>query len=203
MVIENLFYQQRVTRVFDLKGSTRARYVAEDDECTFEQALLRRRRKKQWKRSELSSLEVDALESSEPTEPSAKEEDGEASQRVLLDDNFVQLNSGRPFPLKKRAKEYLDKAVMNDTSFLSVVNVVDYSILLGVDESGFAVKAGIIDYLRQYDIIKKMEHMSKSVGMLTGQAEPTIIEPSQYKRRFLLALDRYFMEVPDAWSEGG
>jgi hypothetical protein len=28
---------------------------------------------------------------------------------------------------------------------------------------------GIIDYMRQYDIIKKMERMGKSVGMIAGQ----------------------------------
>jgi 1-phosphatidylinositol-3-phosphate 5-kinase len=41
-----------------------------------------------------------------------------------------------------------------------------------------------------------MERMGKSVGMLTGQAEPTIIQPSQYKRRFTAAMERYFMTVP-------
>jgi 1-phosphatidylinositol-3-phosphate 5-kinase len=52
----------------------------------------------------------------------------------------------------------------------------------------------------QYDIIKKMERVGKgSVGMLTGQAEPTIIQPSQYRKRFTLAMERYFMTVPDKW----
>jgi len=58
---------------------------------------------------------------------------------------------------------------------------------------------GIIDYLRQYDIIKKMERMGKSVGMIAGQAEPTIIQPSQYRKRFSLAMERYFMTIPDKW----
>lgn len=43
---------------------------------------------------------------------------------------------------------------------------------------------GIIDYMRQYDIIKRMERMSKSVSMIAGQAEPTIVQPSMYKTRF-------------------
>jgi 1-phosphatidylinositol-3-phosphate 5-kinase len=34
---------------------------------------------------------------------------------------------------------------------------------------------------------------------LTGQAEPTIIQPSQYRKRFSLAMERYFMTVPDKW----
>lgn len=42
----------------------------------------------------------------------------------------------------------------------------------------------LIDWLRQYDIIKKMERMGKSVGMIAGQAEPTIIQPQPYRTRF-------------------
>ena len=38
--------------------------------------------------------------------------------------------------------------------------------------------------------------MGKSVGMLTGQAEPTIIQPPMYKKRFTAAMERYFMTVP-------
>ena len=38
--------------------------------------------------------------------------------------------------------------------------------------------------------------MGKSVGMLTGQAEPTIIQPPMYKKRFKAAMERYFMTVP-------
>ncbi len=120
--------------------------------------------------------------------------------QVLLDDNLMEFTKGRPFPLKHRAKLFFHKAVQNDTLFLSIVNVVDYSILVGFDENKHEMVVGIIDYLRQYDIIKKMERVGKgSVGMLTGQAEPTIIQPSQYRKRFTLAMERYFMTIPDKW----
>ena len=46
----------------------------------------------------------------------------------------------------------------------------------------------MIDWLRQYDIIKKMERMGKSVGMIAGQAEPTIIQPQPYRARFQVRL---------------
>eukprot|EP01032_Pedospumella_encystans_P019535 gene19535-22210_t len=129
------------------------------------------------------------------------EEPAEAEQvsQVLMDDNLMELTKGRPFPLKHRAKLFFHKAVQNDTLFLSIVNVVDYSILVGFDENTHEVVVGIIDYMRQYDIIKKMERMGKSVGMIAGQAEPTIIQPSQYRKRFSLAMERYFMTIPDKW----
>ena len=90
--------------------------------------------------------------------------------------------------------------VLNDTLFLSIINVVDYSILVGMDEQRHELVVGIIDYMRQYDIIKRMERMGKSVGMITGQAEPTIIQPPAYRNRFQNAMQRYFMMVPDKWT---
>ena len=44
---------------------------------------------------------------------------------------------------------FFHKAVQNDTLFLSIVNVVDYSILVGLDENTHEVVVGIIDYMRQ------------------------------------------------------
>lgn len=193
VVMENLFYEHAPTRVFDLKGSARSRYVQDDDDdCSFEEALIQRRRRR---RRSSFDLELDPLEDITATKPIKA-----TKKKVLLDDNFIEWTQSRPFPLRKKAKEYLDKAVSNDAMFLSAINVVDYSILVGIDENSFTLRFGIIDYMRQYDIIKKMEHMGKSVGMLTGQAEPTIIEPAQYKRRLQGAMDRYFMGVPDKWS---
>jgi 1-phosphatidylinositol-3-phosphate 5-kinase len=91
---------------------------------------------------------------------------------------------------------------MNDTLFLSIINIVDYSILVGIDEDTNELVVGIIDYMRQYDIIKRMERMGKSVGtMIAGQAEPTVIQPPQYRKRFQNAMERYFMTVPDKWIQ--
>lgn len=69
--------------------------------------------------------------------------------QVLMDDNLMEFTRGRPFPLKHRAKLFFHKAVLNDTLFLSIVNVVDYSILVGLDENSQEMVVGIIDYLRQ------------------------------------------------------
>ena len=48
---------------------------------------------------------------------------------------------------------FFHKAVQNDTLFLSIVNVVDYSILVGFDENTHEVVVGIIDYMRQVNIL--------------------------------------------------
>ncbi len=50
------------------------------------------------------------------------------------------------------AQLFFHKAVLNDTLFLSIVNVVDYSILVGFDETSHEIVVGIIDYMRQVSV---------------------------------------------------
>ena len=163
-----------------MKGSSRSRYVDMIGEKLddFDDALLKRRK---------------ARRSGSET---PRRSDG---NQVLLDDNLMELTKGRPFPLKRRSRQFFANAINNDTAFLELINVVDYSILVGFDEDNYEIVVGIIDYMRQYDFIKRMERMGKSVGMLTGQAEPTIIQPPQYRKRFSAAVERYFMSIPDKW----
>ena len=179
VVMENVFHNRNITRVFDLKGSSRARYTATEATEDFDSLLLKRRE------ARASKLFLPRRNN---------------SQQVLMDDNLMELTKGQPFPLKFLANNYLQKAIENDTDYLLNVNIVDYSILVGIDEDNFEIVVGIIDYMRQYDIIKRVERMGKSVGMIAGQAEPTIIQPSQYKRRFRIAMERNFMGVPDKYD---
>ena len=171
VVMENLFHNCSITRAFDLKGSTRSRY-ARVGGCVHNDA----------------SLDSDRGQISSEGHP------------VLLDENFVEFTNGRPLALYDHAKAHFNSAVLNDTLFLSLINVVDYSILVGMDENRHELVVGIIDYMRQYDVIKKMERMGKSVGMIAGQAEPTVIQPPNYRNRFQAAMERYFMMVPDKWT---
>lgn len=55
---------------------------------------------------------------------------------------------------------------------------------------------GLIDYMRCYDILKKIESGVKQVGMIAGQALPTVIAPTNYRQRFRAYMDRYFILVP-------
>jgi 1-phosphatidylinositol-3-phosphate 5-kinase len=184
VVMENVFYERNITRTFDLKGSSRARYTQTDQTEDFD-SLLRKRREARFARSQ-----------GLPPQSTFRH----SKDEVLMDDNLMELTKGLPFPLKHLANLYLQTAIENDTEFLSSINVVDYSIIVGIDEDNFEVVVGIIDYMRQYDIIKRVERIGKSVGMIAGQAEPTIVQPSQYKKRFRLAMERNFMSVPDKYD---
>jgi 1-phosphatidylinositol-3-phosphate 5-kinase len=48
---------------------------------------------------------------------------------------------------------------------------------------------------------KKIETMVKSSGILGGQGKmPTIVNPEVYRARFMAAMHRYFLPVPDRWT---
>eukprot|EP00536_Pseudo-nitzschia_multiseries_P017405 jgi/Psemu1/248128/estExt_Genewise1.C_15360004 len=154
-VMQNIFYNKKISKTFDLKGSLRGR--------------------------------------------SAKKE-GPYVPRTLLDGDFLETTFGRPMPMHDRAKEIFHMSILNDTLFLSIINVLDYSILVGIDEEKMELVVGIIDFMRQYDILKQMERVGKSLPMVVGSEAPTIIQPPLYKTRFTNAMERYFMTVPSKWT---
>jgi 1-phosphatidylinositol-3-phosphate 5-kinase len=104
---------------------------------------------------------------------------------------------GFPIPLNPLCKKILNKSIQSDTSFLSRQNIVDYSILLGIDEEKKEIVMGIIDYLHQYTWDKQIETGVKSLGKIAGQSTPTVISPESYKNRFIEAMQHYFMAIPD------
>lgn len=155
MVMENLFFKKRISRVYDLKGSARSRYNSET-----------------------------------------------GTNKTLLDMNLLEALRTNPIFLGSKAKRSLERAVWNDTSFLASIDVMDYSLLVGVDEESKELVLGIIDFMRQYTWDKQLETWVKASGILGGpkNASPTIISPKQYKRRFRKAMTSYFLTVPDQWS---
>ncbi|KAJ8769229.1 hypothetical protein K2173_001466 [Erythroxylum novogranatense] len=128
--------------------------------------------------------------------------DTTGSNKVLLDLNLVEELCTEPIFLGSKAKRSLERAIWNDTSFLTSVDVMDYSLLVGVDEERKELVLGIIDFMRQYTWDKHLETWVKASGILGGprNASPTIISPKQYKKRFRKAMTSYFLTVPDQWS---
>ncbi|KAL9664784.1 hypothetical protein QQ045_020192 [Rhodiola kirilowii] len=127
--------------------------------------------------------------------------DTTGENKVLLDTNLLETLRTDPIFLGSKAKRSLERAVWNDTSFLASVDVMDYSLLVGVDNERKELVLGIIDYMRQYTWDKHLETWVKASGILGGpkNASPTIISPKQYKRRFRKAMTTYFLTVPDQW----
>ena len=84
---------------------------------------------------------------------------------------------------------------------LQLIDVMDYSLLVGVDEEKHELVLGIIDFMRQYTWDKHLETWVKTSGFLGGirNEAPTVISPQQYKKRFRKAMSTYFLMVPDQW----
>jgi hypothetical protein len=115
---------------------------------------------------------------------------------VLLDENFVEYTQAVPLAMQDLSKSFLSLAVFNDTLFLSNISVVDYSILVGVDERAHTLTMGIIDYIRQYTWDKRLETGVKMAVGLGNKDMPTVISPQNYKLRFRRAMDRHFVAAP-------
>ena len=123
------------------------------------------------------------------------------SEVVLLDQNMVTLLSENPLYVRPHAKRVLMEAISRDTSFLQTCQVMDYSLLVGMDEQQRCLVVGVIDYLRSYTYDKAVETYIKSYNILLGDGNnrPTVLDPVRYKTRFAVMMNKYFTDVPDRW----
>jgi 1-phosphatidylinositol-3-phosphate 5-kinase len=127
----------------------------------------------------------------------------EDENETVLDENLFRFNNGYPLMLSEAAKSTLTRALWNDTLFLASINVMDYSLLVGMVQTSspdngsglqsgkgdpssgeWTLVVGLIDYCRQYTWREEAESRVK---------RGTVIQPKHYKRRFREALHRYFM----------
>jgi 1-phosphatidylinositol-3-phosphate 5-kinase len=189
-VMQNIFYGRRISKTFDLKGSLRGRFARHLHGGSGVQ------NKDNADQSETNTTFFNNMSSDDEE----CEEKMLNQHNTLLDGDFLEFTNGRPLPMNDRAKAVFHMSILNDTLFLSIINVLDYSILVGIDEENMELVVGIIDFMRQYDIMKQMERVGKSLPMVVGSEAPTIIQPPLYKVRFTNAMERYFMTVPSKWT---
>ncbi|KAJ8541678.1 hypothetical protein K7X08_002494 [Anisodus acutangulus] len=104
-----------------------------------------------------------------------------------------------PLYVGTRSKRNLQRAVWNDCGFLNSVNVMDHSLLVGVDTERRKLVCGIIDYLRQYTWDKQLENWVKSSLVVPKNQLPTVLSPREYKKRFRKFIDTHFSSVPENW----
>lgn len=245
---------RNISITFDLKGSLRGRFAKikekGDPKVTSESKAARRGFESPFssgsesdddnKSSTSGSSEENEAAPSELRQRGAQDathKSSTATSTVFLDGDFLEYTNGRPLPINDRSKALFHNSILNDTLFLSMINVLDYSILVGIDEERMELVVGIIDFMvcilsplfffngslpkkncilliylfvlrffptfsskRQYDILKQMERVGKSIPMVVGSEAPTIIQPPLYKARFTNAMERYFFTVPSKWT---
>lgn len=117
---------------------------------------------------------------------------------VLLDENMVEYIYESPLFAREHSKKLLRASVWNDTLFLARQNVMDYSLMIAIDEDKRELVVGIIDCIRTYTLDKKLESWIKDRGLAGGgRNRPTITSPKEYKSRFREAMARYVSHLQD------
>jgi len=133
---------------------------------------------------------------------------GNRPNEVLMDENLVKISYHSPLYVPEESKRFLRQAVFNDSRFLSELNVMDYSLVVGVDKARGELVVGIVDFMRTYTWDKRIETWVKDTALLGGGGAgkpggPTIVTPRQYEMRFREAMEGYLLVSPDAWWQGG
>jgi len=116
---------------------------------------------------------------------------------VLLDENMVDFIYETPLFSREHNKRLLSLCVFNDTFFLAKQNVMDYSLMIAIDENRKELVVGIIDCIRTYTWDKKLETWIKD----RGKNRPTVTSPKEYKSRFREAMSRYVLQAPNCWHQ--
>ncbi|THC94435.1 hypothetical protein EYZ11_006072 [Aspergillus tanneri] len=121
---------------------------------------------------------------------------------VLLDENMVDFIYETPLFAREHSKKLLSQSVWNDTLFLGRQNVMDYSLMIAIDESRSELVVGVIDCIRTYTWDKKLESWIKDRGFAGGgKNRPTVTSPKEYKSRFREAMARYVLQAPSFWHQ--
>ncbi|PYH49043.1 1-phosphatidylinositol-3-phosphate 5-kinase FAB1 [Aspergillus saccharolyticus JOP 1030-1] len=116
---------------------------------------------------------------------------------VLLDENMVDFIYETPLFVREHSKKLLSQSVWNDTLFLGRQNVMDYSLMIAIDENRSELVVGVIDCIRTYTWDKKLESWIKDRGFAGGgKNRPTVTSPKEYKSRFREAMARYVLQAP-------
>ena len=107
-----------------------------------------------------------------------------------LDTNFIIDKNGNPYLLEPEVYDRTMANLTEDANFLKEQGVIDYSLL--VIESGLGLRMAIIDFMRPYHFVEKIENIYKNVK--SGK-DPTVIPPPHYAERFIKAMHRYFAKA--------
>ncbi|RPD53925.1 hypothetical protein L226DRAFT_538834 [Lentinus tigrinus ALCF2SS1-7] len=152
LVMENLFYDRKITKTFDLKGI-------------------------QGRRVKASSG---------------------INSKTLFDGEWIEGQQRALTLVQPHSKVVLQEAIKADCEFLAKSNIMDYSLLLGIDEENKQMVCGLVDTIGSYTFAKTLEYKAKQ-GLNSGK-EVTVVPPNEYQDRFVSAMDDYFLACPDKWS---
>ncbi|KAH9920629.1 uncharacterized protein B0H18DRAFT_1023703 [Fomitopsis serialis] len=121
---------------------------------------------------------------------------------LVMENLFYAQKISKTFDLKgiqgRKVKASKRRAIKADCDFLARSNIMDYSLLLGIDEDRKRIACGLVDTIGSYTFAKTLEYKAKQ--NLNSGKEVTVIPPHEYQERFVTAMDEYFLACPDKWS---
>ncbi|KAF8196935.1 hypothetical protein BJ912DRAFT_954157 [Pholiota molesta] len=119
--------------------------------------------------------------------------------KTFFDGEWIEGQQRTLTLVRPHSKVILRDAIKNDAEFLARSNIMDYSLLLGVDEQKKEIACGLVDTIGSYTFAKTLEYKAKQ-GLQSGK-EVTVMPPTEYQERFVSALEGYFVACPDKWSK--
>ncbi|KAF8509764.1 hypothetical protein BU17DRAFT_55907 [Hysterangium stoloniferum] len=123
-------------------------------------------------------------------------QDSVERQRTLFDGEWLEAQQRAPILIQPYSGYILHEAVRNDADFLAKSNIMDYSLLLGIDEERHEIACGLVDTIGSYTFAKTLEHKVKH-NLHSGKGkEVTVIPPTEYHNRFITSMDQYFLTCP-------
>ncbi|KAG6899412.1 hypothetical protein C0995_006024, partial [Termitomyces sp. Mi166 len=121
------------------------------------------------------------------------------SSKTLYDAEWIEEQQKAIMLVRPHAQHVLRAAIRSDADFLAKSNIMDYSLLVGVDEEHKQIACGLVDTIGSYTFAKTLEYKAKHG--LKPDKEITVIPPVEYQERFVSALEGYFLACPDKWSK--
>ena len=130
-VMQNIFYNKKITRVFDLKGSLRGRFTARVEGAK-EDGQSDTPNPERWSENPLNRPTAGAQVSDNNSVVDLESVGGShkktskyphAGPSVLLDGDFLEFTMGRPMPLTDRAKAVFQMSILNVSWRIVVVLV--------------------------------------------------------------------------------
>ncbi|KAG8898774.1 hypothetical protein FRB99_007174 [Tulasnella sp. 403] len=196
LVMENLFWGYKIGpgKSFDLKGIA-SRKVKPAPPATFSPA-------KDVPTSEDPNIEQ--------TKPKAEKRRNRAItpkpippsvQKPLFDGEWIESQQKMMILVEPHSKVILKEAIKGDAEFLAKSNIMDYSLLLGVDQERRQIACGLVDTIGSYTFAKTLEYKAKQGLIGKSGRETTVIPPMEYQDRFVNAIEGYFFACPDKWSK--
>lgn len=122
-----------------------------------------------------------------------------SDKKTLFDVEFMESQKKDPILVTPYSRLVVRDAIRGDAAFLTSSNIMDYSMLLGVDDENQHVACGLVDTIGSYNVAKTLEYTAKQ--SLKSGKQVTVMPPAEYEARFVSAMESYLIACPDKWTK--